>query len=207
MQAVDGAQPILSHLPDELRSPASVMKVVTTWGALEYLGPAYMWPTEVYFLGDFDGSTLDGDLAIKGYGDPYLVVEEVWKLLRALRRAGLTDITGDLVIDDSHFLVDEPDPGAFDGQPYRTYNVVPNALLMNFKAVQFQFRADPVRGRVNVSTDPVLANLEIDNNLTLVDGPCGGYQAGISFNHADRSSRSSTSFSTGGSRAAVTSMA
>ena len=185
VQAVDDARPILSHLPDLPRSPASVMKVVTTWSALEYLGPAYIWPTEVYFLGDFDGRKLDGDLAIKGYGDPYLVVEEVWKLLRALRRMGLTEITGDLVLDDSHFTVEEPDPGAFDGQPYRTYNVVPNALLMNFKAVQFQFMADPAHARVNVATDPVLTNLQIDNNLALVDGPCRGYQAGISFNHAE----------------------
>jgi D-alanyl-D-alanine carboxypeptidase/D-alanyl-D-alanine-endopeptidase (penicillin-binding protein 4) len=185
VQAVDEAKPVLSHLPDVARSPASVMKVVTTWSALEYLGPAYTWPTEIYFLGPFDGHKLDGDLAIKGYGDPYLVVEEVWKLLRALKRLGLTEITGDLVLDDTHFTIDEPDPGAFDGQPYRTYNVVPNALLMNFKAVQFQFMADPARGRVNVATEPVLANLKIDNNLALVDGPCRGYQAGISFNHAD----------------------
>ena len=56
---------------------------------------------------------------------------------------------------------------------------------MNFKAVQFQFMADPARGRVSVATEPVLANLEIDNNLALVDGPCRGYQAGISFNHAE----------------------
>jgi D-alanyl-D-alanine carboxypeptidase/D-alanyl-D-alanine-endopeptidase (penicillin-binding protein 4) len=188
VQPLDGSKPLVSHLPDVARSPASVMKMVTTWAALEYLGPAYTWPTEVYFLGDFDGHTLDGDLAIKGYGDPYLVVEEVWKLLRALRRAGLTEITGDLVLDDSHFVVDEPDPGAFDGQPYRTYNVVPNALLMNFKAVQFQFRPDAARGRVSVATEPVLANLKIDNNLALVDGPCRGYQAGIAFNHADAES-------------------
>ena len=83
VQAVDESKPTLSHLADAPRSPASVMKVVTTWSALEYLGPAYTWPTEVYFLGNFDGHTLDGDLAIKGHGDPYLVVEEVWKLLRA----------------------------------------------------------------------------------------------------------------------------
>jgi serine-type D-Ala-D-Ala carboxypeptidase/endopeptidase (penicillin-binding protein 4) len=184
VQAVDDEQPILSHLPDVARSPASVMKVVTTWSALEYLGPAYTWPTEVHFLGEFDGQKLAGDLALKGHGDPYLVVEEVWKLLRALRRMGLTEISGDLVIDDSHFRVDEPDPGAFDGQPYRTYNVVPNALLMNFKAVQFQFMPDPARGRVSVATEPVLTNLTIDNNLSLVDGPCRGYQAGIAFNHA-----------------------
>jgi serine-type D-Ala-D-Ala carboxypeptidase/endopeptidase (penicillin-binding protein 4) len=185
VQAIDAPEAVLSHLPDVARSPASVMKIVTTWSALEYLGPAYTWPTEVYFSGDFDGRKLDGDLALKGYGDPYLVVEEVWKLLKSLRRIGLTEITGDLVLDDSYFAIDEPDPGAFDAQPYRTYNVLPNALLMNFKAVQFQFRADPQRGRVNVTTDPVLSNLVIDDNLKLVDGPCVGYQAGIAFNHAD----------------------
>jgi D-alanyl-D-alanine carboxypeptidase/D-alanyl-D-alanine-endopeptidase (penicillin-binding protein 4) len=185
VQAIDAPEPVLSHLPDVARSPASVMKIVTTWSALEYLGPAYTWPTEVYFLGDFDGRKLDGDLALKGYGDPYLVVEEVWKLLKSLRRLGLEEITGDLVLDDSYFAIDEPDPGVFDGQPYRTYNVVPNALLMNFKAVQFQFTPDPARGRVSVATEPVLANLTIDNNLALVDGPCRGYQAGIAFAHAD----------------------
>lgn len=185
VQGVDAAEPVLSHLPDVPRSPASVMKVVTTWGALEYLGPAYTWPTEAYFLGNFDGAKLDGDLALKGFGDPYLVVEELWKLLRALRRQGLTEISGDLVFDDSYFAIDEPDPGAFDGQPYRTYNVAPSALLLNFKAVQFQFMPDTARGRVNVTTDPVLANLRIDNRIVLGDGPCGGYQAGISFDHAD----------------------
>jgi serine-type D-Ala-D-Ala carboxypeptidase/endopeptidase (penicillin-binding protein 4) len=185
VQAVDEPQPVISHLADVARSPASVMKMVTTWSALEYLGPAYTWSTDVYFLGTFDGRKLDGDLALKGHGDPYLVVEEVWKLLRALRRMGLTEITGDLVIDDSHFAIDEPDPGAFDGQPYRSYNVAPNALLMNFKAVQFQFTPDPANARVNVATEPLLSNLKIDNNLALVDGACRGYQAGISFNHAD----------------------
>ena len=66
------------------------------------------------------------------------------------------------MLDDSWFDVSgEPEPGAFDGQPYRTYNVVPSALMMNFKAVNFQFRVDPERGRVSVSTDPVLDNLTI----------------------------------------------
>jgi D-alanyl-D-alanine carboxypeptidase/D-alanyl-D-alanine-endopeptidase (penicillin-binding protein 4) len=188
VQAIDAPEPILSHWPDEPRSPASVMKIVTTWSALEYLGPAYTWPTEVYFLGGLADGKLDGDLALKGYGDPYLVVEEVWKLLRSLRRLGLEEIGGDLVLDDSYFTVGEPDPGAFDGQPYRTYNVVPNALLMNFKAVQLQFFADSARGRVRVATDPVLPNLDIRNNLELVDGPCRGFQAGIAFNHADAAS-------------------
>jgi D-alanyl-D-alanine carboxypeptidase/D-alanyl-D-alanine-endopeptidase (penicillin-binding protein 4) len=186
VQPTDATEPILSHLPDVPRNPASVMKTVTTWTALESLGPTYSWPTEVYFLGKFDGRVLDGDLALKGYGDPFMVVEELWKLLRTLRRSGLEDIRGDLVLDDSYFDTQEEEPpGAFDGEPYRTYNVVPNALLFNFKAVQFQVYPDPLNSRVGVATDPLLSNLVIKNAIKLGDGPCGGFQRGITFVHAD----------------------
>jgi D-alanyl-D-alanine carboxypeptidase/D-alanyl-D-alanine-endopeptidase (penicillin-binding protein 4) len=185
VQDVAADEPVLSHLPDTARNPASVMKLVTTWAALEILGPAYTWPTEVYFDGDFNGRDLRGDLGIKGYGDPFLVVEEFWKLLRALRRLGLEHIEGNLLLDDSYFSVTEDAPGAFDSEPYRTYNVVPSALMANFKAVRFQFFADPINGRVNIATDPELRNLDIHNNIRLGEGPCGGFQAGISFNVDD----------------------
>lgn len=180
VQAVDSPEPVLSHFSDTPRNPASVMKLLTTWTALEILGPAYTWPTEVYFVGDFDGTRLDGDLALKGYGDPYLVLEEFWKLIRALRRIGLEEIGGDLLIDDSYFRVIEGDPGAFDDQPFRTYNVLPNALLVNFKAINFQFLVDPRDGRVKVTTDPLLSNLDVRNGIGIADGACRGYQAGIS---------------------------
>ena len=185
VRPVGADEPLLSHLPDVPRNPASVMKLVTTWSALELLGPAYVWPTEVYFDGGFDGRRLYGDLGIKGYGDPFLVIEEFWKLLRALHRIGLREIEGNLLLDDSYFDIPPEDPGAFDGQPYRTYNVVPNALLVNFKAARFFFLADPIGRRVRISADPELPNLEIRNRIDLVDGPCRGYQAGISFNIDD----------------------
>ena len=182
IEAVGADTPVLSHLPDVSRNPASVMKLVTTWSAVELLGPAWVWPTEVYFLGRFDGTTLDGDLGIKGYGDPFFVQEELWKLLRRLRSAGLATVTGDLILDDSYFDVREPPPGEFDAQPTRTYNVVPSALLVNFKAVQFQFRPDAPRNTVRVSLEPPLSNVRVDNRIRLGNGRCGGYQRGISFN-------------------------
>jgi D-alanyl-D-alanine carboxypeptidase/D-alanyl-D-alanine-endopeptidase (penicillin-binding protein 4) len=185
VEDVDSAELVLSHLPDVPRNPASVMKLVTTWTALEMLGPAYAWRTEIYFGGQFDGTTLAGDLGIKGYGDPFLVVEEMWKMLRALRSTGLEHIDGDLVLDDSFFSVNEDPPGAFDAEPYRTYNVLPNALMANFKAVRFQFVVDPVNDRVRIVTDPDLYNLDIRNRIKLVDGPCRGFQSGISFNVDD----------------------
>ena len=181
IHALDDAEPVLAHAPDASRNPASVMKLVTTWAALELLGPAYTWPTEVYLDGELERGKLDGDLVLKGYGDPFLVLEEFWKMLRALRRLGLEEIDGDLVIDDSHFAVDDPPPGEFDGQPHRTYNVVPSALLVNFKAVSFHFFADAGEDKVRVVPEPPLANLKIVNQIRFADGPCRGYQAGISF--------------------------
>jgi len=180
VHAIDGPAAALEHLPDAPRNPASVMKLVTTWSALEILGPAYTWRTEVYLDGTLEDGKLDGDLVLKGYGDPFLVLEEFWKLLRAVRRLGVDEIDGDLVIDDSYFAIDEPPPGEFDNQPTRTYNVVPNALLVNFKAVNFQFTADPAGKRVRVTYEPPLPNLDVKNGIRLASGACQGYQAGIS---------------------------
>ena len=185
VREVDGDESVLAHFPDVPRNPASTIKLLTTWVALEVLGPTYSWPTEIYFLGDWDGRQLNGDLAIKGYGDPYLVTEEFWKLLGALRRIGLEEINGDLIIDDSFFGDVTESPGDFDGQPYRAYNVSPNALLINFKAVRFQFLTDPNDRDVIITLDPLPENLNVVNQLSLTDGPCRGYQAGISFDVRD----------------------
>ncbi len=171
--------PVLSQNPLVPRNPASVIKLVTTWAALDVLGPTYTWPTEVYFLGDWDGRVLNGDLALKGYGDPWLVTEEFWKLLRDVRQTGLVEIRGDLLIDDSAFVDAAGDPGEFDGQSRRPYNVVPNALLINYQAVRFRFATRPGESGVHVTADPLPANLEIVNRLRTVSGPCRGYQAGI----------------------------
>jgi D-alanyl-D-alanine carboxypeptidase/D-alanyl-D-alanine-endopeptidase (penicillin-binding protein 4) len=77
-----------------------------------------------------EGGTLTGDLLLKGYGDPYLVTERLWLLQRELRNRGLRMIDGDLVIDNTWFAREELDPGAFDGQAYRAYNALPDALLV-----------------------------------------------------------------------------
>ena len=181
VQAVNSPQPSLAHNAAEPRNPASTIKLLTTWATLDLLGPTYTWPTELHFLGNWDGRALDGDLALKGFGDPYLVTEELWKLLRALRRVGLEEIYGDLVVDGSFFQGADGDPGAFDGQPFRTYNVLPSALLINFKAVRFQFLADPGNRAVKITADPLPSNLEIRNRIRLAAGPCIGYQSGIAF--------------------------
>ncbi len=161
------AEPVLAVDADTPRNPASTMKLLTTLAALEELGPAYTWKTEVYADGAIANGRLDGDLFLKGYGDPYLVIEHFWRLLRALRNDGLHTIAGDLAIDQSYFAPEPEDPADFDARPTRAYNVLPQALLVNFQAVHFRFL--PQQKGVRIVADPPLL---IDNRLKMEPGPC-----------------------------------
>lgn len=172
VQPVDAFAPVLLYRADVPRPPASTIKLLTTLVALETLGPAYQWKTEFYAGAPVKSGRLGGDLYIKGYGDPYLVVESFWKDLRALRAMGVQQIDGDLVADDSYFQVPSRRPGAFDGRPYRPYNVAPSALLVNFSAVRFMFLPDPEGRGVHVAADPVSPKLAVDNRLRLGSGKC-----------------------------------
>ena len=195
VQQVGASEPILTFNADVPRNPASVMKLVTTFAALETLGPTYQWKTEAYVDGRIEGGRLTGDLLLKGYGDPYLVTERLWLLQRELRNRGLREINGDLVVDNSWLAREELDPGAFDGQPYRAYNALPDALLVNFQAVNFLFRPDAARGRIDIISDPLLANVEIRNNMRQFRGDCSSGKNGISMVVGATSARPRITFS------------
>lgn len=155
-------------------NPASVMKLVTTFAALELLGPAYTWKTEASIaapLGDGANGILAGDLHLKGSGDPKLTHEQFWLLLRQLRARGIKDIRGDLVLDRGAFVPGEHDEAAFDGKPLRPYNAGPDTLLLNFKAVRLQLI--PESGRVLALPEPAPANLDIVNLIRPNGGACG----------------------------------
>ncbi|HEY6094514.1 MAG TPA: D-alanyl-D-alanine carboxypeptidase/D-alanyl-D-alanine-endopeptidase [Gallionellaceae bacterium] len=145
-------------------SPASTMKLLTTYAALELLGPAYSWKTEAWLDGQLENGVLHGNLIIKGYGDPKITVEQFWMWLHDLRNRGLREITGDLVLDRSAFAAEEIDPGAFDNDPSRAYNVGPDALLLNFNAIRLRFMPSG-DSRVNVTTEPALAGYTLDDRV------------------------------------------
>jgi D-alanyl-D-alanine carboxypeptidase/D-alanyl-D-alanine-endopeptidase (penicillin-binding protein 4) len=156
----------------EAMNPASTMKLFTTLAALELLGPAYHWKTEAYVDGTLRDGVLEGNLVLKGYGDPRLDYESFWMLLRALRGKGLREIQGDLVLDRSYFAPENGDPGDFDGEALRPYNVLPDALLVHYKSIRFAFTPEPERNRVRVYVEPRPPGLEATSNLRLSAGPC-----------------------------------
>ena len=79
------------------------MKLLTTYAALDLLGPAYTWKTEAWIDGELKDGVLNGNLILKGYGDPKFTIEQFWLWLSELRARGLREIRGDLVLDRSYF--------------------------------------------------------------------------------------------------------
>lgn len=165
-------QPVVTVGIDRSLNPASVIKLVTTFAALEILGPAYTWKTEAYVDGTLTGDRLDGNLVLKGYGDPQLTLENFWLFVRDLRSRGVREITGDLVLDRSFFAIDNHDPAQFDNEPTRPYNVGPDALLLNFKSFRLRFVPDEEKRTVAVYSEPALPQVTVVNNLYLAPGFC-----------------------------------
>jgi len=181
VQDVDAPRPTAIFNASRPMNPASTIKLVTTFAALELLGPGYTWKTEAYLLGRLQDEVLDGDLVLKGHGDPKLTIENFWLFLSGLRSRGLREIRGDLVLDRSFFDVAEHDPAKFDGEGLRPYNVGADALLVNFKSVRFFFLPNAATRAVAVVPEPKLAQLEVTSSVRLADGPCGDWRAGLRY--------------------------
>jgi len=167
---VDSRFTLVSHNARQAMNPASVMKLVTTYAALDLLGPAWTWKTGAYTEADPVDGKLGGNLTLKGGGDPKFALEHFWALLRQLRVRGVQHIVGDLVLDRSAFDVPAVDPGAFDDKPMRPYNIGPDALLVNFRALRFTLSSDGRQVRVLAETPA--EGLTIDNRVQVAKGDC-----------------------------------
>lgn len=181
----------LSHRASVPVNPASVMKLVTTYAGLDLLGPAYSWRTPVFVDAPVRDGTLHGNLYLKGQGDPKLVAERLWLLLRRVQGLGIRRIAGDIVLDHSAFAPLESDPGSFDGEPLRPYNASPDALLLNFKSVVMTFVPDHTANLARVQFEPPLAGVQLPTSVPLSNGKngtpgdCGDYRAALKADFSD----------------------
>ena len=189
---VDGKRPPrLSHRATVPVNPASVMKLVTTYAALDLLGPAYTWRTPVFVEGAVRDGTLFGNLYLQGQGDPKLVAERLWLLLRRVQGLGIAHIAGDIVLDRSAFAPLEADPASFDGEPLRPYNAAPDALLLNFKSVVMTLVPDRSANTASVQFEPPLAGVQMQSSVPLANGKntsngeCGDYRAALKADFSD----------------------
>ena len=192
VQAVEGNSAIVSHNADKSMNPASVMKLVTTAAALELLTPAYRWKTEIYRDGNIVNGELQGNLIIKGYGDPSFKAQDFWRILMTLKQAGINEIKGDLIIDKSYFAKRVGDRHTFDDETWRAYNAEPSAFLVNGRNTSFKFNA--TKTVVNVNQEFELPEIKIVNNMKLDQGACGDWRSHLGYNVKQNSNDATVTF-------------
>lgn len=178
VQPVNGDSPTVTHNSDRPMNPASVMKLVTTYAALEKLGPAYRWKTEVYRDGEVRNGVLRGNLILKGYGDPNFQAQDFWRLLMRLQQLGIQSVQGDLIIDKTYFSA-QTTAIPFDEEVWRAYNATPSAFLVGGRKTSLQF--DVVDGQVQVQQEFALPEVKIQSALLLRDGECGNWRSNIQY--------------------------
>ena len=185
IQPVDAATPVWSLNGDAGMNPASVFKLATTSAALDTFGPAWSWKTQVAFTGPVRQGVLHGSLVIRGAGDPSLVQERLWLLLRQVRDAGVHSIDGDIVLDHGAFAPATRAPGDFDGAPLEPYNAQPDGLLMNYGALVLHFVPDRAAGVAHVSVEPALAGFRVDETVPLGRAACDDWRDGLALQADD----------------------
>ena len=153
-----------------IRTPASVIKVFSTYAAILKLGFDYRWPTEFYTTGKIKNGVLKGDLLVKGYGDPTLSSKDLPDIVAKIKARGIRKITGNIVIDRSYFAVGTKNNSGFDKHTYSPYNAMPDAMMFNERISTICVAPNKNSVRKKVPDGSYV----IQNNLQRVNKPCRG---------------------------------
>ncbi len=169
-EAGNSSRVVASLNANTLRTPASIIKVLTTYAAILKLGFDYRWPTEFYTKGRLSGGVLHGDLIVKGYGDPTLSDKDLPEIVSRIKAAGIRKITGNIVIDRSYFKVGTRNTSGFDSHPHSPYNAMPDAMMFNERVSTIC--VVPNQNRVSKKVPD--GSFVIHNQLQRVNKPCRG---------------------------------
>ncbi len=110
-----------SRAADGPINPASVVKVATSWWALEKLGPDFRFETRFSVRGSVDAAKgiLRGDLVVEGGGDPDFQSENAFLAAAALNRLGVRQVTGALVVNHRFWMGWEDGSAGMERDPER----------------------------------------------------------------------------------------
>lgn len=100
IETLDGSEVLADHQGDVAFNPASVIKIATSFAALDKLGAEYHFETAFEATGEINQKTrtLQGDLVLASTGDPLLTTAQMNTLIRQVARAGVHRVTGSLVV-------------------------------------------------------------------------------------------------------------
>ena len=195
IQSVNSQTPIASWRTHVKRSPASVIKLLTTYSSLLKLGFDYRWETKFYHTGSIKNGVLHGDLYVKASGDPVLETNDVYDIASQVRSAGIRKIKGNIIIDRTLFKVGSRNNSGFDKNVHSPYNAMPDAIMFNKR--KSTICITPRSKKAGISKDVPDQSYSVVNKLKMVNGSCRGNRAWPRVSVKTNNSGRSTVFLTG----------
>lgn len=171
-------EPLYDYNSGEALSPASTIKILTSYVALKRLGTDFTFKTYLLTDGKIENGILNGNLYFKGGGDPGLVTERLYLMAEELGRWDIKKIKGDLIVDESIFSTQGDENRIIDNALDRPYNAPVNGLSFNYNTTTVYFRPGlKVGDKVRVYPAPDTGFLEIENRAKTVKGSLNALQA------------------------------
>ena len=184
LQEAGSGRTLLTHNAHVPVNPASLAKLLTTIAALDQLGPAWTWSTPVWLQGGVADGVLDGNLVIKGSGDPKLVVERMWLLL-ARAAAGRARDSRRHRARPQRVRARHGRFGRFRRRSHPPLQRAARRAAAELQVGDLYLRARYDAGCRLVGVDPVLAGTQVERTVRLSAGPCDDWRTGLKAQFSD----------------------
>ncbi len=134
--------------------PASISKIATASSVLKHIPPGSKLKTQLLSKANVKAGVLQGDLYLKGGGDPSFVSESMWYLVNVLTRSNISKIQGNIIVDDSLFDSVRFDESRQKERVDRAYDAPTSAMSFNWNSVNVFVRATSPGENAEVFIDP-----------------------------------------------------
>ena len=186
------SEPLITHNEKIFFNPASLAKIVSTFIALEVLGPQFSWQSDFYHNGTINGDTLNGDLIFKGRGDATFSINNLENSIRKIQRKGLKKINGNLILDMSYFGLDSKEK-TFDNDPMRAYNALPTPVVIQSNTMNFIFTTKD--SNLDIESNPDIEYVTIKNNIKITNNRCIDWKSKLNYRTKKENSKIKVIFS------------
>ncbi|WJY14459.1 serine-type D-Ala-D-Ala carboxypeptidase [Pectobacteriaceae bacterium CE90] len=131
VQKIGASTPVINYHSQQMSLPASTQKIITALAALLQLGPDYRFITTIESHGAVTNGVLRGNLIIRFSGDPTLTRQEIRDMVQNLKKRGIHEISGDVLIDTSVFASHDKAPGWPWNDMTQCFSAPPGAAIVD----------------------------------------------------------------------------
>jgi serine-type D-Ala-D-Ala carboxypeptidase/endopeptidase (penicillin-binding protein 4) len=163
---------VYAHLSTTPFIPASNEKLPVAWAALVRLGPAYRFHTELYGVGTRQGATWQGDLVLKGFGDPTLTSVDLADIAGQVARAGIREVGGRVRGDESYYDRVRDAPGWKRG--FVPIESPPLSALVVDRALGWPALSPPLLAAKALTAALIKAGVQVEGRPGLGIAPAAG---------------------------------